>query len=153
MNRHTNSMLALAGAFLLVAGAAAGPGSATLAAQAAPPAAPRKLVPPVRGVAQIAYTKPAVKATKQNGQDFVTTTFQVKNTMAGAIAGFTVEEFWYDKGGSPVTGDRFRYPKPLQPGEVITVTLNTPRNPKMNSNSYKFSHANGDIKPNVQAKL
>jgi hypothetical protein len=154
MNRH--KYLALVGAFLLVAGAAAGqaPKPATTPAPAgqAPAARPR-LVPPVRGVAQVAYTKPVVKAAKQEGRDFIVTTFQVKNTATGSIAGFMVEEFWYDKGGEPVTGDRFRYPKPLQPGEVITVTLNTPRNPKMDRNSYKFSHANGDIKPVVQAKL
>lgn len=156
MNRHTNCLLALAGAFLLVTGAAADQAKpappATPAAGQTPGAKPR-LVPPVRGEAQVAYTKPAVKAAKQEGRDFIVTTFQVKNMMNGRIAGFTVEEFWYDKAGEPVTGDRFRHPRPLEPGEVITVTLNTPRNPKMDRNSYKFSHQNGDVKPNLQPKL
>jgi hypothetical protein len=52
-----------------------------------------------------------------------------------------------------VTGDTFRHPKPLQPGEVITVTLETPRNPKMDRNQYNFSHANGAIKAQLLPKL
>ena len=40
----------------------------------------------------------------------------------------------------------FRYRKPLMPGEVIDVVLRVPTNPKMNSNQYKFEHANGTIK-------
>jgi hypothetical protein len=157
MNRHRTSMLVVAGAFLLVAGAAAAQGAKPAApapapAQGAPAARPR-LVPPVRGVAQIAYTKPVVKREKKEGREFIVTTFRVKNMATGSIAGFKVEEFWYDKAGDPVTGDAFRNPRPLQPGEVITVELNTPPNPKMDRNSYKFSHANGDIKPTLSPKL
>ena len=148
MNRH--QYLALAGAFLFVAGAAAGQAPATTPA---PGTAKPRLVAPVRGVAPIAYTKPAVKRGKQDGREVVITTFQVKNSATAPIARFTVEEFWYDRAGNPVSGDRFVYPKPLQPGEIITVTLNTPVSDKMNSNSYKFSHANGEIKPTVQAKM
>jgi len=151
MNRHMHSLLALAGAFLLVAGSAGLQAQAAPAAQA--PTAKPRMTPPVRGVANLAYTKPVVKAGKLEGKDFIITTFQVKNMANGSIAGFKVDEFWYDKAGDPVTGDSFRHPKPLQPGEVITVTLETPRNPKMNSNRYNFSHANGEIKPTLQAKL
>jgi hypothetical protein len=146
MNRHLHSLLAAAGVILLVTGAAAGQAPATGTTK------PR-LVAPVRGVAQVNYTKPVVKRGKQDGREVITTTFQVKSAATAPIARFTVEEFWYDKGGNPVSGDRFVYPKPLQPGEVITITLNTPVNPKMDRNSYKFSHANGDIKPTVAAKL
>ena len=146
MNRHMQSLLALLGVIVLATGAAAAQ------APAGGTAKPR-LVAPVRGVAPITYTKPIVKRGKQDGREFITTTFQVKSVAAAPIARFTVEEFWYDKGGNPVSGDRFVYPKPLQPGEVITITLNTPVNPKMDRNSYKFSHANGDIKPTVSAKL
>jgi hypothetical protein len=149
-------MLALAGAFLLIAGAAAAQGAAAPAGQApagqAPAARPR-LVPPVRGVAELQYTKPVVKAGKVEGKDFIITTIQVKNISKGSIAGLKVDEFWYDRAGDPVTGDTFRHPRPLQPGETITVTLETPRNPKMNSNRYNFSHANGEIKPSLVPKL
>jgi hypothetical protein len=159
MNRHIRSMLALAGAFLLVAGAAAGqtgqgakPAPAAPAAGQAPTAKPR-LVPPVRGEAPLGYTKPVVKAGKVEGKDFIITTIRVKNLSQGSIAGLKVDEFWYDKAGDPVTGDTFRHPKPLQPGEVITVTLETPRNPKMDRNQYNFSHANGTIKAQLLPKL
>jgi hypothetical protein len=156
MNRHLHTMLALAGAFLLVAGAAAGQAgqtpAATPAAGQAPTTKPR-LVPPVRGEAPLGYTKPVVKAGKIDGKDFIITTIRVKNLANGSIAGLKVDEFWYDKAGDPVTGDTFRHPKPLQPGEVITVTLETPRNPKMDRNQYNFSHANGTIKAQLLPKL
>jgi hypothetical protein len=107
----------------------------------------------VRGEAPLGYTKPIVKAGKIDGKDFIITTIRVKNLAAGSIAGLKVDEFWYDKAGDPVTGDTFRHPKPLQPGEVITVTLETPRNPKMDRNQYNFSHANGAIKAQLLPKL
>lgn len=152
MNRHMNSMLAVAGAILLVAGAAAGQGSAPAAP--AGQAAPRpRMTPPVRGEASLGYTRPVVKAGKIEGKDFIITTIQVKNLSAGSIAGLKVDEFWYDKAGDPVTGDTFRHPRPLQPGEAITVTLETPRNPKMDRNQYNFSHANGAIKAQLLPKL
>jgi hypothetical protein len=163
MNRHTVSMLASAGVFLLVVGVAAeqtSPGAkpATPQASQASPAgqaatAKPRLVPPVRGEAPLGYTKPIVKAGKIDGKDFIITTIRVKNLATGSIAGLKVDEFWYDKAGDPVTGDTFRHPKPLQPGEVITVTLETPRNPKMDRNQYNFSHANGTIKAQLLPKL
>ncbi len=153
MNRHMQTMLATAGAFLLVVGAAAVQADqATPAAGQAPTAKPR-LVPPVRGEAPLGYTKPIVKAGKIDGKDFIITTIRVKNLSTGSIAGLKVDEFWYDKAGDPVTGDTFRHPKPLQPGEIITVTLETPRNPKMDRNQYNFTHANGSIKAQLLPKL
>src|SRR5262245_9895772 len=126
VQRHT--WLALAGAVLLVAGAAAADQASTAkptgtAGQAAPaaPAAPAKLAAPIRGVANLGVTKPVTKAAKIEGKDFIVTTMQVKNLSAGAIAGLKADEFWLDKAGNPVGGDTFRYRKPLQPNEVITV--------------------------------
>lgn len=154
MNRLMKSMLATAGAILLVAGAAAGQGATPAPAAAAGQAAPRpRMTASVRGEAALGYTKPVVKAGKIDGKDFVITTIQVKNLATGAIAGLKVEEFWYDKGGNPVTGDVYRQPRPLQPGEIATVTLETPRNPKMDRNQYSFSHANGAIKAQLMPKL
>ena len=110
----------------------------------------KKLIPPVRGEAQLDITKPA---TKVQGNEVVTT-FVVRNpATTGAIAGLKVEENWYDKGGNPVTGDTYRHPRPLKSGEIISITLRTPRNPTMNSNQYQFSHANGTIKTNIVPKL
>ena len=131
-----------------------------LEAQAAPagqsgqaPASRPRLVAPVRGVAPIGYTKPLVKRGKVGGKDFVITTMQIKNMAAGPIAGLKVDDFWYDKQGNPLPSDSYRHPRPLQPGEVITVTLETPADPRMNRNQWQFSHANGDIKPTLVGKL
>ncbi len=155
MNRQKCSLLAVAGAVLLVAGtAAAGQAKpAAPAAQAATPAAPARLAPPIRGVANVGVTRPVTKAGKVEGKDFIVTTMKVKNMSSGSIAGFKADEYWLDKAGNPVGGDTFRYRKPLQPNEVIELEFKTPRDPKMNTNQYKFSHANGDIKTQLVPKL
>ena len=147
MNRHIHSLLAVAGAILIATGAAAAQGAKPATAPAA--AAPTRLAPPVRGQAELGYTKPVTKRTGTN----IVTTIKVKNLSTGSIAGLKVDEFWYDKGGDPVTGDTFRYRKPLQPQEVIEVTLTTPVNPKMDRNQYKFEHLNGTIKTTLLPKL
>ena len=154
MKRQKLVLATLAGVAMLGSSAAAQapkPAAAAPAAQA--PAAKPRLVAPVRGVAQLGYTKPVVKRGTVGGKPFIITTIQVKNMATGAIAGLKVDEFWYDKAGNPVTGDNYRHPRPLQPGEVITITLETPSNPAMNRNQYNFSHANGEIKATLQPKL
>jgi hypothetical protein len=155
MKKHL--MLACASALLLTAGA---PAAASLAEQAKPAAAPpaqtapvtpTKFVPPIRGQAELGFLKPVTKREK-NGD--IVTVIKVKNLSAtGSIAGLKVDEYWYDKAGDPVSGDTFRYRKPLLPGEVIDVTLRTPFNPKMDRNSYNFSHANGEIKTKQMPKF
>ena len=151
MNRQKLVLLTVAGALAVATGSAAAqaPKPAAAPAQGAPP----RLVAPVRGVAQIGYTKPVVKRGKVDGKDFVITTMQIKNMAAGPIAGLKVDDFWYDKGGNPLPSDSYRHPRPLQPGEVITVTLETPADPRMNRNQWQFSHANGEIKPVLVAKM
>ena len=157
MNCKKLSVLAVAGLLAVSTGAAAQqakPATAAPPAQAgqAPGAKPR-LVAPVRGVAQIGYTKPNVKRGKVNGKDFIITTMQIKNMAAGPIAGLKVDDFWYDKAGGPLPSDSYRHPRPLNPGEVITVTLETPADPRMNRNQWQFSHANGEIKPTLVPKM
>ena len=123
---------------------------AALAGQApAAPAAPRKLISPMRGEATVEYTKPNTKVAGAN----VVTVIMIKNTSAAPIAGFKLEESWIDKAGTLSGGDTYRHPKPLMPGEVITVTLTTPKNARMTSNSYNFSHANGTVKPKIVPKI
>ena len=104
-------------------------------------AAAQKLIAPIRGNAKVEMTKPATKVSAKE----IVTTFLLKNIEAAPIAGLKVEENWYDKAGNPVMGDTFRNLKPLQPGEVITVTFKTPRVPAMQRNQYLFSHANGKV--------
>lgn len=117
------------------------------------PAAKPRLVAPVRGVAPIGYTKPVVKRGKVGGKDFVITTMQIKNMATAPIAGLKVDDFWYDRAGNPLPSDSYRHPRPLQPGEVITVTLETPADPRMNRNQWQFSHANGEVKPTLVPKM
>jgi len=130
---------------LLAPAAFAGQAPATPAA----PAAPRKLISPVRGEATVEYTKPNTKVSGGN----VVTVITIKNTSSAPIAGFKLEESWIDKAGTLSGGDTYRHPKPFMPGEVITVTLTTPRNARMASNSYNFTHANGTVKPKNVPKI
>jgi hypothetical protein len=109
-----------------------------------------KFVSSIRGLAEVEVTKPV---SKRIGNKIVTT-IKVKNTSTtNSIAGLTVDEYWYDKAGAPVTGDTFRHRTPLQPGETIEVMLRTPVDPKMDRNQYQFAHANGDIKTTVVPRL
>jgi hypothetical protein len=153
-------LVALAGVLMLGSGAAAqapkpapAPKPATPAPAAQAPAGKPRLSPPVRGIAQLGYTKPVVKPATIGGKEFIVTTIRVKNMADGAIAGLRVEEFWYNKAGDAITGDEYRHPRPIQPGEVVTVTLETPRSAGMDRNQYSFKHANGDIRASLQPKL
>ncbi len=129
--------------------------SATLLAQA--PAAPpmtsvlagKKLTPPIRGQAEVDFTKPVTKREK----DMVITKIQVKNTSNAPIPRLTITETWYDVGGATVGGGKGAINGLLQPGEIQTIVIETPFNAKMKQNNYNFSHANGTIKPHSVAKM
>jgi hypothetical protein len=132
------TLLALAGAVLF-----------TVSTAAQTPAPAPRLTPALRGEAQVAMTPPQVKRTANQ----LVTTFKVKNLSKQPIAGFKIEEFWYDAKGTVVGGDTFRNPKPIQPDEIITITLTDPLTGKEANNNYKFSHANGTVKPTRVPKL
>jgi hypothetical protein len=154
MNRWIRlmSVAALSVGVLSATAAAAGTPQAAGAPKApAPstPSTPTKFVAPARGTVELGYLKPVTKREKT----MVVTTIKVKNLATGSIVGLKVSEFWYDKGGNPVTGSEDRYRKPLLPGEVTTLTLQTPYNAQMNSNSYTFTHANGQIKTKLLPKM
>jgi hypothetical protein len=157
MRGQRRTFLTLAGVVLLTAAAAAEQAKPAVAPPAKTTAQPNdegaattKLIAPVRGQAELGITKPVSKRVG----NMIVTTIKVKNLSKGAIAGLKVDEFWYDKAGDPVTGAQpFRYRKPLQPGEIIEVTLRVPTDPKMDRNQYKFEHANGTIKITTLPKL
>ena len=77
--------------------------------------------------------------------DFIVTSFRIRNQAENAIAGFQVDEFWFDVDGNTVTGDRVRFREPLLTGQVVDIELRVPRHPAMDSSNYEFSHQNGDI--------
>ena len=105
------------------------------------PATPAKWVKPVKGTAFIEVIR---GQTKRVGNDMVTA-LKVKNTSDGAIALFRVDEIWYDHKLKQVTGDSFTSHKPLNPGEVLDVTLKSPVKPDLYQSQYAFSHANGKV--------
>src|SRR3954466_6363781 len=131
-------------------------GASFVAAHAQTPQAPpmtsvlagKKFTPPFKGQAELDYTKPVTK----NEKGMVTTTIMVKNNAAGPLLRLTVDEPGYDAGGGLVTGGKGVVNR-LEPGEVATVKIETPFNPKMKANNYNFTHANGTIKPHAVPKL
>ena len=109
----------------------------------------KKFTPPLKGAADVQFTKPVTKKVK----DLVVTTFQIKNMSKAPIARLTVDETWYDDKGNVVTGGKGVIGI-LQPGEVQTMRIETGWNPKMKANNYNFSHANGTVsKPKKVDKL
>ena len=126
---------------------------ASLLAQKAPEMKPilagKKVEPPIRGQAEVDFLQPV---TKRNG-DIVTTTIKVKNTSTAPIARLSISETWFDKSQAAVATSQGSLDKPLDPGAVDTVTIQTPWNAKMSGNSWQFSHANGAVKPRRVPKL
>src|SRR5258708_32153924 len=82
----------------------------------------KKFTPPIKGEAQIEFTNPVTKREK----DMVVTKIQVKNVSGGPIARLTIDETWYDKAGAVVGGGKGTINGLLQPGEMQTITIETP---------------------------
>ena len=104
----------------------------------------KKFTPPVRGEALVEIVQPATKA--QPGKNLVQTTIKVRNASQAPIARLQVTETWYDKGGVVVASSRAAINGLLQPGEIQTMTIETPYSPKLSSNNWNFVHANGTVK-------
>jgi len=122
-----------------------GPAAHSTVSAQAPAPVMKKSAPPLRGTAELGYMQSA----KLEGNTIVTT-FQVKNMSASnALVGLQITEFWYDKAGQPLqgTGDRQRLRAPLQPLEVATIILKSPKVPGMTTPQYKFEQNNGTVKP------
>jgi hypothetical protein len=134
-------------------GASLAAGSASAQAPAAPDFKPilagKNFTPPIRGAADVEFSKPDTKRDKDN----VITKVTVKNVSSQPIARLTVEEIWYDKGGAIVGGGKGFVNGLLAPGKVETITIETPYNPKFNANNYKFTHANGTVMPKKVDKI
>jgi hypothetical protein len=134
-----------------VAAALLAPASMSLTAQGTPAPVLKKSAPPLRGTAELGF----VQTAKLEG-DTIVTTFQVKNMSAtNAIVGLQISEFWYDKAGNPLqgTGDRQRLRTPLQPLDVATITLKSPKVVGMTTPQYKFEQNNGTVKPVKQKQI
>jgi hypothetical protein len=136
-----------------VVGASLVAGAAFAQAPAAPDFKPilagKNFVPPVKGAADVEFSKPPVK---RDG-NVVVDEFKVKNMSKAPIARLTIESIYYDKGGAVIAGGKAVINGLLQPGEVQTIKVDTPYNAKMNSSNYKFSHANGTVTPKKVDKI
>jgi hypothetical protein len=138
----------LVGASLL-----AGPTLAQTPAPQAPPMtsilAGKKFTPPIKGEANVEFMQPS---TKVEGKEVVTR-IVVKNISNAPIPRLTIAETWFDKNRNMVGGSKGFINGLLQPGEIKTVEIRTPKDPKMSSNSWNFSHANGTVKTHKVNKL
>lgn len=105
-----------------------------------------QLVPTQRGQAEIGYTQPTARRGRGADRAFNITSIRIKNLSLNAIAGFQVDEFWYDRDGNTVTGDQARRRQPILVGEVCDIELRVPRVSAMDRSNYEFSHQNGDVK-------
>ncbi|HEY7172858.1 MAG TPA: hypothetical protein VH417_18530 [Vicinamibacterales bacterium] len=148
MNRVRIAAAATLVSTIMYAGAALAAQATTTTPSSSAPLQPvlagKKIVPPVRGEASVEFTQPTTKAIQ--GQNKVQTTIKVRNNSAAPIARLQITETWYDKGGAIVAGGKGVINGLLQPGEIQTITIETPYNPKMSSNAWNFSHANGTVK-------
>jgi hypothetical protein len=104
----------------------------------------KKFTPPVRGEALVEIVQPVTKA--QPGKNIVVTTIKVRNASQAPIARLQVTETWYDKGGTVVASSRAAINGLIQPQEVQTMTIETAYSPKLSSNNWNFTHANGTVK-------
>jgi len=122
--------------------AQAKPATSTAQPPAQAPAARAKWVQPVKGAATIEVIR---GNPKQVGKE-VWTVLKIRNTSSGAIALLRADEYWYDASRNMVTGDTQRHRQPLNPGEIIEITMKSPLKPNLTQSQINFAHANGTIK-------
>ena len=112
-------------------------------AAAQPPAPTTKFVTPFKGEGLLEM----MPARASNEGNLVVTRFKVKNVSPGPLVGFKVEEFWYNAKGDTVSGSpSFRLQKPFMPGEIVEVTLKSPKTPDMSRKLTTFAHQHGKVK-------
>jgi hypothetical protein len=141
------TLVGIVGALLLVSAAAAAFAKAP-EAQAQQPPPLTKFVTPLKGQVQVEFTEPQARAEG----NMVVTRIKVKNSSKGPIAGFKVDEYWYNAKGEAVSGAQtFRVLKPMMPGDIVEVVLKSPKTPDMSRVNRVFAHANGTVKPSKVA--
>lgn len=111
------------------------------------------LVPTQRGQADIGYTQPTARRGTGEDRGFNITSIRIRNQSLNAIAGFQVDEFWYDGDGNTVTGDQARRRLPILVNEVCDIELRVPVVSAMDRSNYEFSHQNGDIQATLMEDI
>jgi hypothetical protein len=107
----------------------------------ATPAAKAKFSPVVKGLASVEIIQG--KSNRVGGD--IVTVIKVKNTSSGAIGLLRIDELWYNQKLQQVTGDSEKVLKPIQPGEIVDVTMKSPVKPDLYRSQYAFSHVNGKV--------
>ena len=129
-----------------------------VAAQAPPPpntTAPApahkvKFVAPVKGWADIEVQRISAKP---KGKE-IFTIVKVKNISKGALNLLKVEQYWYNKQSKQVSfGDYAHRKAPLQPGEVLEITIPAPYTTDISHDMLMFSHAYGKINAKTVKKI
>ena len=130
--------------------------SAAAVAQTPPQAPPmtsvlagKKFTPPIKGQADVEFVRPT---SKREGKEVVTRIL-VRNASNAPIPRLTIAETWYSKDGQMVAGNKGFINGLLQPGEIKTIEIRTPVDPRMAQNNWNFSHANGTVKTHQVSKL
>jgi hypothetical protein len=124
----------------------AGPALAQQAPNLTPVLAGKKFVTPIKGQADVEFTKANVEP-RTKDSNIVVSTFFVKNVSERPIARLTVDDTWYDDKGQVITGGKGVIQGLLNPGEVKEMRIETTWNAKMKTNNWSFSHANGAVIP------
>jgi hypothetical protein len=109
----------------------------------------RKVTPPVKGEALVEYTTPVTRREK----NMVITRITVRNASDAPIPRLAIDETFYDKSNQVVIGGTGVIPGLFPPGDVQTVTIETPFVQGMLTNQYQFRHANGTVKPTRVDKI
>ena len=116
---------------------------ASVSAAQQPPPTATKFITPLKGEASVEMM-PA-RGTTEAGM--MVTKFKVKNTSPKPLIGFKVAEYWYNAKGETVSGSQaFRVMKPMLPGDIVEVTLRSPRPPDGSRKITQFEHGNGTVK-------
>jgi hypothetical protein len=112
---------------------------------AQPPQAPptkARFIPPIKGQATI----DVMQSSKRVGKEMLTVV-KVRNTSKAPINLLKLDEYWYDQNLKIVSGDQQAYKKaPIQPGEIVEITMRSPVKPGMQRNQIMFTHAYGSVK-------
>ena len=148
MNCRSLALVAMGVACLLGSSAAAiGQQKQPSVVPAAGP--PKVYKEPMKGTAVLQVLKPVIKIAGKE----VVTTLTIKNVSYGPIAGLRVDEYWYDKKGEVIGGDTQRVRQLVPPDATVIFELRTPRDPRMDRNSYQFSHVNGKVRADSVKKF
>lgn len=119
-------------------------------AQTPPPAQKAKFIPPVKTTATIDVQR---VSQKRSGKE-VRTVVKVRNTSKGSINLLRLEQYWYDRGNKQVSYGTYAHKKaPIQPGEVVEITVTAPDNPQLSHDLLMFKHAYGSVQVQQVKKI